>query len=101
MIWQEPCGQSLAWLHRRPAAGPPTHCFAQGLSGDPELKRPPRGFDPDHAFIDDLRRKNFVTTVSFSEQEACAKDFATRFTRACRKGMPLAKFLASALDTPI
>ncbi len=31
---------------------------AGGIQGD-ALKRPPRGFDPEHAHIEDLKRKSF------------------------------------------
>ncbi len=33
------------------------------LEGD-ILKRPPRGFDPNHRFIEDIKRKDFVASVA-------------------------------------
>ena len=50
------------------------------------LKRPPRGYDPDHPLIDDLKRKDFVAVTRFSEAEACAPDFPERFAAIARTG---------------
>ncbi|MCP4682850.1 MAG: TIGR02453 family protein, partial [Desulfobacterales bacterium] len=33
--------------------------------GGESLKRPPKGFDPDHPFIEDLKRKDFVSQITF------------------------------------
>jgi uncharacterized protein (TIGR02453 family) len=69
-----------------------------GLShAEDVLKRAPRGFDPDHPLVADLKRLSFTTGVSFTEAQACAADFPTRFVRACRGAAPLVKFLARAM----
>ncbi len=69
-----------------------------GLSHDEAtLKRPPRGFDPDHPLIEDLKRLSFTTGVEFGERRACALDFPARFVTACRRATPLMRFLAKAL----
>ena len=36
------------------------------LAGD-SLKRPPRGFDPDHPLIEDLKRKDFLASIEIDE----------------------------------
>ncbi len=72
------------------------HCALGGAA----LKRPPRGYDPDHPLIEDLKRKDFITVSRFAEREACAADFLSRFTRACRAAAPLQKFLTAALGVP-
>ena len=69
------------------------------LEGE-QLARPPRGFDPDHPHIDDLRRKDFVVSTAFTDAEACAPDFLAKFTASCRRAAPLVKFLTEALDQP-
>lgn len=61
------------------------------------LKRPPRGFDPEHPLIDDLKRLSFTTGAEFTERQACAPDFATRYVAACRRAAPLMRFLARAM----
>jgi len=69
-----------------------------GLSHDEHaLKRPPRGFDPDHPLIEDIKRLSFTTGAEFSETQACAPDFAGRFVAACRRQTPLIRFLAKAM----
>ena len=74
--------------------------FAGGctLSGD-KLKRPPRGYDKDHPFIEDLKRKDFVTFTNFTEKDACAADFMTRWVTYCRTAAPFMKFISEALGT--
>ncbi len=68
-----------------------------GLAGEPDLKRAPRGFDPDHPLVVDLKRKSFYTSIEFTEERACSGDFLDRYVRACRSGMPLVDFLSGAL----
>jgi uncharacterized protein (TIGR02453 family) len=64
------------------------------------LKRMPRGYDPDHRFAADLRRRSFTTGTRFTEAQACADDFPERFARACAKSAPLMSFLARAVGVP-
>lgn len=67
------------------------------LADGDSLKRAPRGFDPDHPFANDLRRKGFIHTVSFTEKQACAPGFATALGRAGKRAEPLMAFLADAV----
>ena len=67
------------------------------LAGD-SLKRAPKGFDPDHPLIEDLRRKDFVAMVTMDEADAIRPDFLDRFSETCRAGAPMTKFLTQALD---
>jgi len=64
------------------------------------LKRAPRGYDPAHRFVADLRRQSFTTGVRFTQAEACADDFVVRYVGACRKAAPLMSFLARAVGVP-
>lgn len=64
------------------------------------LKRPPRGYDPAHPCIEDLKRQSFTTGVRFSQAQACADDFVDRFVGACRRATPLMEFLARAMGVP-
>jgi len=64
------------------------------------LKRAPQGYDPDHPFVDDLKRKHYVWHESFSEVEVCRADFMDRYIEACRTANPLSGFLAKALKVP-
>ncbi len=66
------------------------------LEGD-SLKRPPRGFDSQHPFIADIRRKDFVASVELSEAQICSAGFMRGFVAACRTMLPLVEFTTKAL----
>jgi len=61
------------------------------------LKRAPQGYDPNHPFVDDLKRKSFTWHARFSEEDVCAEDFMDRYIEACRIANPFMKFCAGAL----
>ena len=69
------------------------------LEGE-SLKRPPKGYDPDHPLIEDLKRKDFIVSASFSPEDAYAQDFADRFEGVCRQSAPLMEFLATSAGLP-
>src|SRR5262245_56436569 len=62
------------------------------------LKRPPRGFAPDHPYIDDLKRTDFVTSVRFDDRAICAPTFLNDFAATCRKMTPIVRFAARAMS---
>lgn len=66
------------------------------LDGD-TLTRPPRGFDPKHPFIQDIKRKDFVASTALSEAQLCSGNFMRDFNAACRKMTPLVEFTTRAL----
>ena len=66
------------------------------LRGD-TLKRPPKGFDPEHPLVEDLKRKDFIVVHDFSSKEALQSDFLTRFAKACRTASPFMRFLTEAV----
>ena len=66
------------------------------LEGD-SLKRPPRGFDANHRFIEDIKRKDFVASVGFSEAQVCGPRFMRDFAAASRAMLPLVEFMTRAL----
>ncbi len=67
------------------------------LEGD-ALSRPPRGFDPRHRFIEDLKFKDFVASVELSERQICGPRVLQDFTAACRQMLPLVAFTTTALE---
>ena len=69
------------------------------LEGD-SLKRPPKGYDPDHPMIEDLKRKDFVASLVFSEDGACEPDFIDQYADSCRASAPFMKFLTEAVGLP-
>jgi uncharacterized protein (TIGR02453 family) len=67
------------------------------LRGD-ALKRVPSGFDKDHPYAEDLKRKDFFAWGRLSEEEVTAPGFLDRYTRLCESAAPLMRFLCRALD---
>jgi uncharacterized protein (TIGR02453 family) len=67
------------------------------VQGD-SLKRPPRGFDPEHPLIENLKRKDFVSVASFTEKEATSAGFLGQYADTCKVASPYVRFLADALD---
>jgi len=61
------------------------------------LKRPPAGYDPEHAFVEDLKRKEFLWTVTLSARDVTSPAFVATYVDACRRLAPALKFVASAL----
>jgi len=66
------------------------------LSGD-VLKRPPRGYDPEHPFIEDLKRKDFVALTPFTQRDACAPGFLETYAATARAAQPFMEFLTRAV----
>ena len=64
------------------------------------LKRPPRGFDPDHPFIDDLKRKDFIALTSFPQFSVTSPNFLGDGAAGCKKGSAVVEFLCDALGAP-
>lgn len=73
-----------------------------GLSDDAEytLKRPPKGFDPAHPAIEDLKRTSFVFGLELTEAQAKKPDFIDRVEAAFVAAKPPMGFLCKALDLP-
>lgn len=66
------------------------------LEGD-VLKRPPRGFDPDHPCVEDLKRKDFVGFRESKVSLATRKDLVERLCADWKASTKLNRFLAKAV----
>ena len=64
------------------------------------LKRPPPGFDPDHAFVDDLKRKDFIASEPIKDAVVSGRGFQNDFLTRCHSLDPLNRFVARAIDLP-
>ncbi len=69
------------------------------LSGD-SLKRPPRGYDPEHPLIDDLRRKHYIAVTNFSQKETTEADFLKNFAKWCKAAGPFTEYICKAVGVP-
>lgn len=66
------------------------------LAGE-SLKRPPQGFDPEHPRIEDLKRKDFITTRKLTKKAVCGDDPLGVLEQVYRDAAPLVRFLTRAL----
>jgi uncharacterized protein (TIGR02453 family) len=69
------------------------------LSGE-SLSRPPKGFDPNHPLVQDLKRKDFIALSPVTERALTRADFLEAFEDRCRAGRPLVAFLCKVLEVP-
>jgi uncharacterized protein (TIGR02453 family) len=69
------------------------------LEGD-SLKRAPKGFDPEHPLIEDLKRKDFIAGTRLTNTAVTAPGFIDEYARLCKTGVPLVRFLCQAIDVP-
>lgn len=70
---------------------------AQCEMGGDALKRPPKGYDPEHPLIDELKRKDFIAFATFSEKQACAKEFPSKLAAAFKLMAPFDAYLTRAV----
>jgi len=69
------------------------------LTGE-RLKRPPRGFPPEHELVEDLKRKEFVAIHNFDLKVALRADFPDYVADKFTKGAQLVEWLCEACDYP-
>lgn len=69
------------------------------LEGE-SLKRPPRGFDPEHPHLEDLKRKDFIATARLTQKAVTADGFVDEYARLSKRAAPFMAFLCDALDLP-
>ncbi len=67
------------------------------LGGD-SLKRPPKGFDPEHPLVEDLRRKDFIAHAKLTQKAVTDSGFPKRLASEFRQTAPLVRFLCKATD---
>ena len=67
------------------------------LGGD-ALSRPPRGYDPGHELIDDLKRKDFIASAQLDDAELLRPDLVKRLAARYQQVAPMLDWLCGALD---
>ena len=65
--------------------------------GGETLKRPPRGFDPEHECIDDIKRKSFIAVREFDVGACLKPQFQRTVESSFSMGEPLMRFLCKAV----
>jgi len=97
-LWR-PAGPTLGAVRNAIVENPDAwREVTDGLTfGGESLKRGPKGFDPDHPMINDLKRKDFVISSSSTQKAACRPGFLDEVARAHRAAAPLVRFLTEAI----
>ena len=68
--------------------------------GGDSLKRPPRGYDPEHPLIEELKRKDFVASCPLDDKDIVRPGFDRRLAEIWRDGAGYVRYLCRALDAP-
>lgn len=68
--------------------------------GGESLKRPPHGYDGDHALIEDIKRKDFVAGADLGDGDVCGPNFRDLLMKRLLILAPYTKFLAQAVGLP-
>lgn len=69
------------------------------LEGE-SLVRPPKGYDPNHPLLDDLKRKDFIASVRLTQKEITSDRLLDQFTENSKRAVPFMKFLCEAIGVP-
>lgn len=71
-----------------------------GLDDDVEgLKRAPKGFDPEHRYVEDLKRKSFTASTDLTPAQVTSDELPKLLVAAEKRMRPLNDFLAGAVKT--
>jgi uncharacterized protein (TIGR02453 family) len=69
------------------------------LAGD-RLKRAPKGFDPEHPLVEDLKWKDYIGVAALDETFVTGGGLVERLAETFAAGTPLMRFLCGALNVP-
>jgi len=64
------------------------------------LRRPPRGYDPSHPLVEDIKRKDFTLGQSLADTEVLGRDFLNLTLASFEKTAPFVEFLSDAIGLP-
>ncbi|MDA0705576.1 MAG: DUF2461 domain-containing protein [Proteobacteria bacterium] len=68
--------------------------------GGEVLARPPRGFDKEHPYIADIKRKSFIAVKDIDVDDCLGPQFQRKVETAFRAGSPYMQFLCKAVGVP-
>lgn len=68
--------------------------------GGESLSRVPRGFDPDHALAEELKRKDFIAYTPVPQSFVTGDELVDDFLEVARKGRAFMAWLCKALSVP-
>jgi uncharacterized protein (TIGR02453 family) len=82
---------------RASTSSPFTDMWTQ--TGD-SLVRPPKGFQPDHPLIGDLKRKDFAATAPLTQKQVTSAGFIDDLAEMSSAATPYMRFLCGAVGVP-
>ena len=62
------------------------------------LKKAPRGYDPEHPLVEDLKRKDFIAVQNLEAALVTDKDFVKKSAALFASTKPLVKFICDSSD---
>ena len=106
-MWQ-PDGPSLAAIRKTIVEKPSAWKRVTGEArfkrrwefGGDSLKRAPRGFDPDHPLIEDLKRKSHIATLELTPNAVSRRGFVEKVAEAFQEAKPYMRLLTKSQDLP-
>lgn len=66
--------------------------------GGEALKRPPRGYDPEHELVEDLKRKDFIASTHVDDSLLLRPDLPKQLLQRYTRMAPMLDWLCGALD---
>jgi len=67
------------------------------LSDGNKLQRPPKGFDPEHPYLEDLKRRDFTAGTRLTQRQVTSEGFLDTYATMCRTASPFMRFLSNAV----
>jgi uncharacterized protein (TIGR02453 family) len=106
-LWH-PEAPALAAIRRRIVERPSEWAKVRGatafknawaLAGE-SLARPPKGFDPEHPHLVDLKRKDHIAVANLAPAELADPDLAKKIGKRLAAASDYVKFMCTALELP-
>jgi len=88
--------ESDAWA----AATQPASFTEHFELGGESLKRPPRGFDPAHPHLQDLKRKDHIAMATLTDEQVLGEGVVERVLELFERASTYMAFQCAALDIP-
>ncbi len=71
--------------------------FGNLYNDDGKLKSSPKGYSPDHEFIDLLRHKTFAVSHEFKKEDVLQTDFTEKVIQVYKEMLPFRRYLRQAV----
>jgi uncharacterized protein (TIGR02453 family) len=68
--------------------------------GGESLVRAPKGFDPDHPLVEDLKRKDFTSYAPLTQKIVTSATLIDEYADLCRRAGSFQRFLCDAMGVP-